>query len=116
MLSHLSPSKFDKLIANFQSSEKWNFKCKQPTIILFRSSEHLYEKGFRDLYDTLNEKYPSIETFEVINSEDPEIGAAYGIKEIPSTLFIAPTGKYAIGSGFLTPEQIDDYIRNIFSL
>ena len=113
MLHHLSPNKFIELIADFRGGDKWNFKCIGLTVVLFRNDLHLYEKGFRDVYDTLNEYFPDVNTYEVLNHENPEIAESYGIKEMPSTMFISAQDKYLIDNGFLSREKVIEDINSL---
>ncbi|MEG1585276.1 MAG: hypothetical protein RR346_00215 [Bacteroidales bacterium] len=112
MLKHLSPSLFIKEIADFQGEDRWTFKCTTPTLILFRINEHLFAKGFRDIYEPLNIKFPQIQTFEVIENEDPQIAQAYNITVFPATMFIRPGHEVKIVQGYLTPQEaVDDVER-----
>lgn len=111
MLKHLSPERFNEEIAEFESPEKWNFKCTAPTLILFRNKDHLFAKGFRDVYEPINQEFPQIATFEVLENEDPQIAAAYGITNFPATLFIKPGNEPKIIQGYLTPEQAVEDVK-----
>ena len=113
MLTHLSSEKFKHLIADFDSEHKYDFKCKSLTVILFRNKGHLYEKGFRDVYERLEIQYLGIRTYEVLNNEDPQIGMAYGIKQMPATLFIAQDGEYSLKQGFLDSDQVQKEIERL---
>ena len=112
MLTHLSSGKFINLIADYTSVNKYNFKVKEFSIILFRSKEHLYEKGFRDVYEDLPDLYNDLRTFEVINDMDPSIATAYNFK-LPTTLFINKSGKYEAKYGFLSKEEVIKEIEKL---
>lgn len=107
MLHHLSPQLFKERIADFDTAEKWSFKCDIPTIILFRKNEHLYLKGLRDSYESIESKYPEVKTYEVLEEENPEIAAAYDIITFPTTIFIRPGSDIKIVNGYLSPEAVD---------
>ncbi len=112
MLQHLSPRLFKERIASFDNSDKWNFICDVPTIILFRKEEHLLLKGFRDVYDRLTIEFPPVKTYEVIEDTDPQIAKAYDIEDFPSTMFIRPDKKYEIIDGFLSPQEAISEVKN----
>lgn len=111
MLVHLSPERFIRHIADFRSDEKWNFKCTEPTLVVFHSDIHLFAKGFRDVYDPLSERFPQIRTFEVLENETPEIAEAYEIKIFPASLFIPVGAPAKIVQGYLSPDEVIDDIK-----
>ena len=115
MLTHLSSERFIHLIADYRGAEKYEFKCQGPTLILFRNKEHIYEKGFRDVYEDLESKLAPLRTFEVLNNMDPEIARAYNLQELPATLFINGQGKYSILYGFISKEVVEKEVLNIQS-
>lgn len=111
MLQHLSPRLFKERIADFDGAQKFHFINNIPCVILFRTEEHLLLKGFRDVYERISTEYPPARTFEVIEDEDPQIAAAYGIDEFPSTMFIRSDGQYRIINGFLSPLQAKEVVE-----
>lgn len=116
MLKHLSPERFIEEIADFRGTDKWEFKCTAPTLILFRTKDHLFAKGFRDVYEPLNQEFPQIQTFEVLENEDPQIAKAYDISVFPATLFIRPGTPAKIIQGYLSPEEaVEDVKRYLIS-
>lgn len=116
MLKHLSPERFKEDIADFAGPNKWNFKCSAPTLILFRTKDHLFAKGFRDVYEPINQEFPKIQTFEVLENEDPQIAQAYEITTFPATMFIKPDSQVKIVQGYLSPETaIEDVKRYLIN-
>lgn len=113
MLTHLSSERFIHLIGDYSGEKKYQFRNNYISIILFRSKEHLYEKGFRDVYEDLPSLFQSLKTYEVINDEDPSIATAYNITSFPSTLFINTQGRYTIKSGFLSKEEVIKEIEKL---
>lgn len=111
MLHHLSPEQFIEKIADFKGADKWKFKNTTPVIIVFHSKIHVYAKGFRDVYDPISTEFPNIQTYEVIESENPEIAAAYNVTVFPTTFFIPPGGEPKIISGFISPEGVKEIIQ-----
>ncbi|MEG1616537.1 MAG: hypothetical protein RR202_01785 [Bacteroidales bacterium] len=114
MLQHLSKKLFIERIADYTSSDRWDFKVSVPTLIVFHTEIHLYEKGFRDVYDTLVEKFPLLKCYEVLENEDPEIAAAYLIKDFPATMFISTSEKAFVKSGYLTPDEAIADVQKIY--
>ncbi|MEG0948209.1 MAG: thioredoxin family protein [Bacteroidales bacterium] len=116
MLKHLSPGRFSEVIADFQGPDKWHFKCTAPTLILFRTKDHLFAKGFRDVYEPINQEFPQIQTYEVLEDEDPQIATAYDITNFPATLFIKPGNEAKIVQGYLSPEEaVEDVKRYLIN-
>ena len=112
MLQHLSSELFKERIADFEGNDKWSFKCDVPTIILFKKQEHILAKGFRDIYEPINQNFPDVKTYEVLVDENPEIPTAYEIDSFPSTMFIKPGAKAKIINGFLTPAEAINDVRD----
>ena len=113
MLTHLSSEKYIHLIADYASVNKYKFRPTVFSIILFRSKDHIYEKGFRDVYEDLPELYPTLRTYEVINDMDPSIATAYNFNNLPTTLFINGNGKYEIKSCFITKNEVVKEIEKL---
>ena len=113
MLTHLSAERFIHLIADYTGEQKYQFKCKEITIILFHKKEHLYDKGFRDVYDELEKTFSNIRTYQVIYDNNPDIIQAYNLEELPATLFIGKNHYYNILYGFLKKEEVMDELKQL---
>lgn len=111
MLHHLSPQLFKERIADFDKAGKWSFKCDVPTLILFRTQQHLYLKGLRDTYETIEQDFPGVKTYEVVEDENPEIAAAYDIKTFPTVMYLKPGSDSKIVEGYLSPEEVREEIK-----
>jgi cytochrome c biogenesis protein CcmG, thiol:disulfide interchange protein DsbE len=55
-------------------------------------------------------------TFAPLLDETGEVGAAYGVFNMPTTYFVSPTGEItAVHRGLLTPEQINQYLQPLLT-
>ena len=111
MLEHLSKPRFIQDIADFTAGGTWKYKGQEPAVILFHNEEHIFDKGFRDVYDPLSEKYRDIKFYQVIVDRDPEIAQAYDIHQFPATMFIPLEGKPVIRDGYMNRDEVEQEIE-----
>lgn len=111
MLEHLSKVRFIEHIADFTHDHEWIYRGINPAVIVFHDSVHLYEKGLRDVYDSLKSEFPDVDFFQVLMDRNPEIAHAYEIDSSPTTMFIPLVGTPVLLKGFLTPKQAETEVR-----
>ena len=111
MLVHLSKPRFIRDIADFTAGGSWKYKGHEPAVILFHDDEHIFDKGFRDVYDPLSGKSPDVKFYQVIVSRDPEIAQAYDIHQFPATMFIPVQGKPVVRDGYMNRDEVEQEIE-----
>jgi len=111
----LTKGEFIKKIANFeQNSEEWKFLGDKPAIVDFYASWCGPCKMVAPIMEELAEEYNGqVNVYKVDTEAEQELAAAFGIRSIPSILFIPMNGKPQMTQGALPKASFKKAIEDI---
>ncbi len=93
MLHHLTKQEFIDKVFDFEHEEAWNFKGDKPAIIDFYADWCGPCKMVAPILEKLAGQYEGkLDIYKVNTEAEGELAAVFGIRSIPSILFI-PVGK-----------------------
>ena len=117
MVEFLTLQTFKEKIFDFDSSEEWSYKDETPAIIDFYADWCGPCKMVAPLIEELNTEYNGKVKFYKIDTEaEQELAAMFGIRSIPSLLFIPKEDKPQMAVGALQKEGFKDTIKDIFKV
>ncbi len=117
MTKTLTTDEFKEKIFNYEVEEEWKFLGNKPAIIDFYADWCVPCQVLSPIIDELSDKYDGKIDFYKINvDENQELTMGFGIRSIPSLIFIPMVGTPQIASGVIPKEKLVEYIDDFFNL
>ena len=114
MTQHLTKSDFLEKVFNFEQNKEWTFEGELPAIIDFYADWCGPCKMVAPVLEELSTEYEGkINIYKVDTESEQELAAAFGIKSIPSLLFIPSDGQPQMAQGALPKEALQEAINNV---
>ena len=113
MIKNLTTEEFKELVFDYVKSEEWAFKGKKPVVIDFYADWCQPCKMVAPILDELDNEYDNIDIYKVDTEAQGEIAAAFGIKNLPSLLFIPLEGQPQMVVGALPKETLKLAINDV---
>lgn len=109
----LTLEKFKTDIFDFDAEKEWNFKGKLPAIIDFYADWCGPCKTIAPVLEELSDKYQDQITIYKVNTEkEEELSAVFGIRSIPSLLFIPLDKEPMMQAGALPKSTLIEVIED----
>jgi len=107
MAEHLTKETFLKKVFNYENNKEWKFEGDLPCVIDFWAPWCGPCKVVGPVIEELSEEYKGKVNFYKVNTdEEQELGGAFGIKSIPSLLFVPKDGQPQMAVGALPKETL----------
>ena len=111
MTVHLNKADFLEKVFDYENNKEWKYKGDVPAIIDFWAPWCGPCRMVGPVIDELSEEYKGKVNFYKINTdEEQELGGAFGIRSIPSLLFIPMEGQPKMAVGALPKESLKKVI------
>ncbi len=112
---NLTRQEFLNEVANYEANPKdWKFLGQRPALIDFYASWCGPCKMLAPILDELTEEYAGrVDIYKVNVEEEEELSALFGIRSVPSLLFIPMSGKPQLAQGAMTKAALKSAIQNV---
>jgi thioredoxin 1 len=105
MVEHLTKETFLNKVFNFEKNKEWKFEGEKPCVIDFYADWCGPCKMVAPVLEELAKDYSGkIDVFKVNTEEELELASAFGIRSIPSFLFVPVDGQPQMAMGALPKE------------
>ncbi len=117
MLSHLTTSEFKEKIFNYEQHQEWKYAGNKPCIIDFYADWCGPCKMVSPLLEEISKEYEGkLDVFKVNTDEEQELSEVFGIRSIPSILFIPQEGQPQMSVGAMPKDSLIKAIEDIFNI
>jgi len=117
MVEHLTVETFKEKVFDYATEKEWKFKGDTPAIIDFYADWCGPCKMVAPLIEELNTEYDGKVVFYKVDTEaQQELAGAFGIKSIPSILFIPAEGQPQMAQGALPKDAFQNAIKDVFGV
>ncbi|MCK4653566.1 MAG: thioredoxin [Candidatus Cloacimonetes bacterium] len=114
---HLSLETFKEKVYDYEKNKDWKFEGDKPAIIDFYADWCGPCKMVAPILEELSEEYEGkLDIFKVNTEEQQELAAAFGIRSIPSLLFIPKEGQPQMSMGALPKESFVKTIEDVLKV
>lgn len=112
---NLTKSEFVKRVADIENNpNSWKFLGERPAIIDFYATWCGPCKMLAPVLDEIAAEYEGrIDVYKVNVEEEEELAALFGIRSVPSILFVPMSGKPRMAQGALPKKTLDEAVNNI---
>ena len=109
---HLTNDTFKEKVFNYEVNKEWEYEGNKPCIIDFYADWCGPCKKVAPILEELAKEYDGkIIIYKVNTEKQKELAGAFGIRSIPSLLFVPVTGQPQMAQGALPKEQFEKIIN-----
>lgn len=117
MTEHLTKETFIEKVFDFENEKEWNYKGDRPAVIDFYADWCGPCKTVAPILEELSEEYKDkIDIYKVNTEQEQELAAIFGIRSIPSILFIPKEGQAQMAQGALPADSFKKAFKDIFGV
>ena len=117
MLEHLTKETFKKKVFNFEQNKEWKFEGDIPCLIDFYADWCQPCKTVAPVLEELAGEYKGkINIFKVNTEQEQELASLFGIKSIPSLLFVPKEGQPQMAMGALPKDSFEKAIKEVLKV
>jgi thioredoxin 1 len=112
MSEHLNKETFKTKVFDFEKNQEWKFEGDIPCVIDFWAPWCGPCRMVGPVLDELSKEYEGkINVYKINTDEEQELGAMFGIRSIPSILFVPVTGQPKMAVGALPKNNLKEIIE-----
>ena len=117
MVEHLTKETFLNKVFNYEVNKEWKFEGEKPCIIDFYADWCAPCKIVSPVLEELADDFDGkIDVFKVNTEEEQELASAFGIKSIPSFLFVPSEGQPQMAMGALPKETFVKAFKDVLGV
>lgn len=110
----LNDTTFKSKVFNFEKNQEWKFEGDLPAIIDFYADWCGPCRALSPILQELSNEYQGkLNIYKVDTEASPELAGVFGIRSIPSLLFIPKDGKPVMAMGLVPKSDLKNAIENI---
>lgn len=114
MTEHLTKKAFLEKVFDYEKNTEWKFSGEVPCIIDFYADWCAPCKMVAPLLEELSEEYKGkINIYKVDTEAEQELSAVFGIRSIPSILFVPMDDKPQMAQGALPKDALKEAIEKV---
>ena len=117
MAQHLTKQDFLEKVFNFEKNKEWKFEGDKPALIDFYADWCGPCKVIAPVIEELAEEYKGlIDIYKVNTEQEQELAAAFGIRSIPSLVFIPMGEKPQMAMGALGKDHLEQSFKEVLKI
>jgi len=117
MIEHLTLETFKQKVFNFEQNKEWKFEGDKPAIIDFYADWCGPCKMVAPILEELSKEYDGKLTIYKVDTEaEQELASVFGIRSIPSLLFIPKDAQPQMAQGALPKESFKQAFKEVLGV
>jgi thioredoxin len=117
MIEHLTKETFLNKIFNYEKNKEWKFEGEKPCIIDFYADWCGPCKVVAPVMEELAKDFDGkLNVFKVDTEEEQELASVFGIRSIPSFLFVPAEGQPQMAMGALPKETFVKAFKDVLGV
>lgn len=116
-IEHLTALTFQQKVFNYKTNKKWKYEGSKPCIIDFYADWCQPCKKLAPIMEKLSREYAGEVIFYKVDTQNQkELSSVFGIRSIPSILFVPVDGKPQMAKGLLPERSIKKAIHETLKI
>ncbi len=112
MTEHLNKQTFLEKVFNYEQNKEWKYEGELPALVDFWAPWCGPCRMVGPVLEELSEEYKGkVNIYKVNTDEEQELGGVFGIRSIPSLLFVPKEGQPRMAVGALPKESLIEAIE-----
>ena len=117
MVEHLTKETFLNKVFNYETNKEWKFEGEKPCVIDFYADWCGPCKMVAPVLEDLSKDFDGkLDVFKVDTEKEQELASAFGIKSIPSFLFVPAEGQPQMAMGALPKETFIQAFKDVLGV
>lgn len=117
MVTHLTTQAFKEKVFNYDVNQEWKFEGTRPAVIDFYADWCGPCKMVAPVLEELAKEFDGkIDIYKVNTEQEVELSQAFGIRSIPSLLFIPTNGTPQMAQGAMPKEGFKSAFKDVFNV
>ena len=116
-MEHLSKETFIEKIFDYEHNKEWDFKGSKPCIIDFYADWCAPCRMVSPILEQISKDYEGlVDVYKIDTEKQQELASIFGVKSIPSILFVPVGDTPRMSVGALPKESFEKAIDDIFKV
>jgi len=116
-MEHLTKETFQTKVYNYEANKDWKFEGDKPCIIDFYADWCGPCKQVAPVLEDLAKEYEGkVDIYKIDTEDQQELAAAFGIRSIPSILFVPQDEQPQMSMGALPKESFVKAIKDVLKV
>lgn len=116
-MENLTKESFIEKVFDYENEKEWKFKGDKPAILDFYSELCGPCKTVAPIMEKLSEEYEGrVDIYKIDTEAEHELAQAFGIKSLPSILFIPLEGQPEMALGALPISSFKEGIKSVLKV
>ena len=117
MVDHLTLAEFKEKIFDYEKSQEFNYEGNTPILIDFYADWCGPCKTIAPVLEELQDEYgEKVKIYKVNTEKEMELSGMFGIRSIPSLLFIPTNGQPTMANGALPKSEFQKIFKDLFNV
>lgn len=117
MIEHLNKDTFKEKVFNFDENKNWKFEGDKPCIIDFYADWCGPCRTVAPILEELSDEYHGkLNVYKIDTETEQELAAMFGIRSIPSLLFVPSKGKPEMAMGALPKDSFVKAFKEVLGV
>ncbi len=117
MVEHLTLETFKTKVFDYQKGNEWKFEGAKPALIDFYADWCGPCRMVAPVLEELSKEYSGkLDIYKVNTEEQQELASMFGIRSIPSILFVPMDGKPQMATGAMPKESFRQAFREVLNV
>jgi len=117
MIEHLTLDTFKQKVFDFEKNSEWKFEGEKPAIVDFYADWCGPCKMVAPILEELSKEYDGkLNIYKVDTESEQELASVFGIKSIPSLLFIPKDDKPQMAQGALPKDSFRKAFKEVLGV